>query len=122
MAKLHLTKRSLRDIQEIFDYSAKKFGITVAEKYLTQIEDALLFVKNNSQLIHYRPEISYRFKVYRCEKHWLIFDLVGEDLYLLTVKHTSQDLLTKLKLLEPSLEKEVNALYQQIINQSNSNP
>lgn len=37
MAKLHLTKRSLRDIQEIFDYSAKKFGITVAEKYLTQI-------------------------------------------------------------------------------------
>ncbi|WP_339694939.1 type II toxin-antitoxin system RelE/ParE family toxin [uncultured Roseivirga sp.] len=115
MAQIHLTDRALLDIEEIYEYSIEKWGEKTAERYLDQIQDSLLTLEENPQLLLQKPEISNRFKLYQTGAHWLICDVVDNDIFVLTIKHLSLNLLDRLKTLEPTLEEEVNFLYQKAL-------
>lgn len=114
MAKVHLTERSLLDIQDIYAYSVKHWGKATAEKYLDNMQDALKFIGRHPRILKTKPEISDRFIAYQVESHWLICDLVGSDIYVLTVKHVSIDLMNRLKTLAPTLEEETKLLFEQL--------
>ncbi len=114
MAEIHLTHRALDDLQDIYDYSVKEWGQTVADKYLNEFQNALLLLRENSGLLKATPQISGRFKAYPLKRHWLICDIIDSDVYVLTVRHASMDLLERLNKLAPSLEHEALALYKQL--------
>lgn len=114
MSKLHLTTRALDDLQEIFDYSAEKWGEEVALKYIQSFEDAFSILKENKDILKVNSNISSKFRVYFVKKHGVICDVVKDTIFILTIRHTSMNLLERLKDLEPNLEEEVKILHNKL--------
>ncbi len=114
MAKVHLTHRFLDDLQKIYAFSNSEWNERVVDKYLNDIEEALDLLKGHPKLLTIRPEISKRFKLYLVNKHWMICDVINDDIYALTIKHVSLNLLERLKEYEPTLEEEAKALHNKI--------
>jgi len=111
---LHLTQRALHDIQDIYDYSVSKWGNKVAEEYLDKMEETLSLLKSYTNLLTTKPQISEHFLAYQSGSHWLVCDMTDHDVFVLTVQHVSMDLLENIKELEPTLEKEMEILHQEI--------
>ena len=112
MTKILLTARALDDIQEIYDYSLAEWGKKTASKYIKSFEDAFLLLQENTGLLRQNRKISSRFRVYAVQKHYIICDIINDTVVVLTLRHTSMNLLERLKKLEPDLDKEAKALYQ----------
>ena len=112
MTKILLTSRALDDIQEIYDYSLAEWGKKTASKYIKAFEDAFSLLQENKGLLKLNRRISSRFIVYPVQKHYLICDIIDDTIFVLTVRHTSMNLLERLKKLEPNLDKEAKALYR----------
>jgi len=114
MVELHLAKRALEDIKIIHQYSIDEWGNKIADDYIKGFEFALKNIESNPKLLRINSQISKRFRLYRVNKHFLIFESIGERIFLLTVRHVSMDLLNKLKELEPFLEQEVQYMYDRL--------
>ncbi|MEO1020922.1 MAG: type II toxin-antitoxin system RelE/ParE family toxin [Bacteroidota bacterium] len=111
MKKLFLTDKALDDIQDIYDFSYAEWGETTALKYIRDFEESFVLLQENNGLLKINKKISSRFMAYPVQKHFLICDIIGDHIYVLTVKHTSMNLLERMKKLEPTLENEAKALY-----------
>lgn len=111
MKKLLLTDRALDDLQDIYAYSLTEWGEETALKYILGFEDCFLLLRENEGLLKTNTQISSRFIAYPVQKHFLICDIIHDAIYVLTIKHTSMDLLERLKKLEPTLDSEAKALY-----------
>lgn len=114
MAKLLLTERALDDLQDIYDYSLTEWGETTALKYIQAFEDAFSLLGGNKGLLKINRKISLRFTVYYIQKHCVICDVVEDTIFVLTIRHTSMNLLERLKELEPSMDEEAKALYKKL--------
>jgi toxin ParE1/3/4 len=112
--KLELTQRALRDIQEIYDYSVERFGMRTAEKYLSEIEEALLRIKSRPSLLRPEGDFHKSLRFYRVNKHLLIADVLGDSIVVLTLLHTSMDLPARLAELQPTLAAEVEMLHKRL--------
>ena len=114
MAEIHLTHRVLEDLQDIYDYSIAEWGEQVADAYLNDIQEFMLLLQSNPALLRKNSQISNRFKSHLVKSHWLICEVIDEDIYVLTMKHMSMNLIVRLSKLEPSLENEALALYKEL--------
>ncbi|MCD8541113.1 MAG: type II toxin-antitoxin system RelE/ParE family toxin [Leadbetterella sp.] len=117
MTKIHLTSRALDDIQEIYDYSLDEWGEQTALKYIQTFEDAFSLLQEHKGLLKVNEKISSRFRVYAVQKHFLICDIIEDNIFVLTVKHVSMNLLEHLKELESGLDEEAKALHKRIKRQ-----
>ncbi len=114
MNRLHLTSKTLDNLQEIYDYSVDKWDEKAAQKYIQYFEETFSLLKENKGLLKINKAISSRFKVYFVKKHCLICDIIADTIFVLTIKHTSLNILERLKELEPNLEEEVKILHKRI--------
>ncbi|GAA4791488.1 hypothetical protein GCM10023231_19270 [Olivibacter ginsenosidimutans] len=114
MTKIHLTSRALDDIQDIYDYSLDEWGEQTALKYIKAFEDAFSLLQAHKGLLKINKKISSKFRVYPIQKHYLICDIVDDNIFVLTIRHVSMNLLERLKELEPGLDEEARALYERI--------
>ncbi|MDW3208250.1 MAG: type II toxin-antitoxin system RelE/ParE family toxin [Reichenbachiella sp.] len=114
---LYFTDRALEDIQEIYDYSVTEWGERTALKYLQGFEEIFSLLRENIGLLKKNDKISFRFKVYPVQKHFLICDILDDTIYILSVLHTSLNLWDRLKDLEPALNEEVLTLMKKINRQ-----
>lgn len=114
MTSIHLTSRALDDIQDIYDYSLDEWGEQTALKYIQAFEDTFSLLRQHKGLLKVNEKISSRFSVYAVQRHCLICDIVGENIFVLTITHMSMNLLERLKELEPGLEEEAKVLYMRI--------
>jgi toxin ParE1/3/4 len=112
MAYLGLSRRAVRDIQEIRRYSVEQWGERVAGEYLDSIEEALVRLCENTNLLRIKPEFSRHLRFYRVRRHFLVCSLVGANIYVLTVRHGSLDLPNRLAELEPGLLEEADLLHK----------
>ncbi len=114
MANIKLADTAMSDLQEIFDYSLNKWGELAADRYLERFDHSLNIIKSNPSILKINHNISSRFRVYFVEKHCLICEIVGDTVFVLTIRHTSMNLLERLKRLEPTLEEEVKSLSKKL--------
>jgi toxin ParE1/3/4 len=112
MAYLGLSRRAVRDIEEIRRYSVEQWGERVAGEYLDSIEEALVRLCENTNLLRIKPEFSRHLRFYRVRRHFLVCSLVGANIYVLTVRHGSLDLPNRLAELEPGLLEEADLLHK----------
>ena len=112
MAYLGLSRRAVRDIEEIRRYSVEQWDERVAEEYLGSIEEALVRLRENADLLRTKPEFSRRLRFYRVRRHFLVCSLIGANIYVLAVKHGSLDLPNRLAELEPGLLEEADLLHK----------
>jgi toxin ParE1/3/4 len=110
MAEVHLSRRALLDLEEIWQYSVTTWGEMVASDYLQNIEDALNRLRQNPGLITAKPEVEDSLLFYRVNLHFLVCSTLGDAIYVLTVKHGASDLPSRIGELEPCLLKEADML------------
>ncbi|MCC5025581.1 MAG: type II toxin-antitoxin system RelE/ParE family toxin [Candidatus Synoicihabitans palmerolidicus] len=72
MVHLALTRRALRDIQSIKEFSVATWGEAVADEYLDAIEAALTRLRENPQLLRTKTHISDSLCFYRIRQHFFI--------------------------------------------------
>lgn len=114
MTKVHFTSRTLDDLQDIYDYSIEEWGEKTALKYMSSFEDAFRLVQENPNLLRINEKISSRFYIYNVRKHYLICDIINEEIYVITIKHISMNVLERLRDLEPLLDEEVKVLQKKL--------
>ena len=110
MIKVLITERAKSDISAIYQYSFDQFGLNTAEEYLNKIEFGISLLSQQSELLLYKPNISESFKLFKVGVHWLVCDRVGDTIYILTLKHTSMNLIERLNDLRPTLKRELLTL------------
>ncbi len=115
MTRLFLTRRAIEDFAEIEAYSIQAWGPRVADDYIAKFEAAFELLRLSPDLLRLKREFSGRLVFYRVEKHWLVCDMIDDDVYVLTVKHGSVDMPTRIAELEPQLIQESELVYRRIV-------
>jgi len=100
---------------EVKPLRVQKFGKKTAEKYLTEIESALLLIKEQPKLLVSKNDTFKFFQFYPVRNHYLICTRVKNAVIVLTIKHCQMDLPERLNELEPSLQKEAELLYKKLL-------
>ena len=114
--ELKLTHQAMLDLNEINEYSIQKFGLKTAEKYLDDIEAALLLIKEQPKLLVSKKNTAKFFQFYPVRNHYLICTRVKNIVIVLTIKHCQMDLPERLNELEPSLLQEAALLYKKLLH------
>jgi plasmid stabilization system protein ParE len=114
MAKVHLSRRSLFDIEAIDLYSLEKWGEQVAAKYLSDFYAAAEGLGEDPRLLQKRQEASLRLRFHPVREHVLICDEIGDRIFVLAVRHAAMDLPRRIAELEPRLIQECELLARQI--------
>lgn len=114
MKKLLLTDRALDDLQDIYEYSVDLWGEKIALRYLQALEECFSLLQSNTGLLKINKKISSRFIAYPIQKHILICDIINDAICILTVRHSSMNLMERLKELQPTLDEEAKALFKRI--------
>lgn len=112
MGYLSLSRRALRDVQEIESYSIEKWGQAVADEYIDTIQAALNLLRDNPGLLRTPPKFPKTFAFYRVKQHFLVCTVRDEAVFVLTIKHGAMDLPARLGELEPCLLEESKILYR----------
>lgn len=119
---IKLTDRAHYDLQEITDYSLKKWGKKAASRYLKDIQTALSLLQENPDLLRNKSDISPHFKFYRVREHFLVCTKLKNVLLVLTIKHGQMDLPNQLLELEPTLLQEIHLLHQRLMDAEKKRP
>ena len=110
--KVFLTRRALRDLNDIENYSVENWGKRVSREYIDSIQGALDLLKNNPDLLRIRPNVTDSFLMYRVREHYLICAAEKKSIFVLGIIHGSMDLPNRIAELEPSLKADALALYR----------
>jgi plasmid stabilization system protein ParE len=113
-AQLLITERALRDITDIEKDSISRWGKRVTARYIADIEEALLRLKDRPDLAHPEMDLHSALRFYRVNKHLLVCDVEADAVLLLTVIHASRDITSRLAEMEPTLAAEVEMLHAKL--------
>lgn len=112
--KLLLTEQALRDLAEIEAYSIAQLGKRTADRYLTDLEAALVRIQEKPDLLCPGENLPKALMFYYVNKHVFICDSQPQAIILLTVIHASRDIPSRLAEMEPTLAAEAELLQEQL--------
>ena len=115
MGYLALSRTAAYDLDDIRIYSEENWGDEAAGRYMGSLEAALQRLKEHPDLLRDIPQFSGHLKFYRVERHFLVCSLVGENIYVLTVKHGAMNLPETIGELEPQLAREAEILHEEFL-------
>ncbi len=113
-----LSRRALRDIEQIDAYSVETFGKTVADEYIADIDRSIGLLSENPGLLRCSPELSGRLRFYRVRHHFLLCDIIDSRVYILAVVHGNMDLPSRIGELEPQLILETDLLHRRYVDEA----
>jgi plasmid stabilization system protein ParE len=114
VTQLFLTERALTDLDALERYSNDAWGKRVANRYVSDLSDALARLGDLPGLLQERPEFSSRLRFYCVREHILVCDQMCGYVFVLAIWHGAMDLMSRLKILEPMLVHEAEFLAQRI--------
>jgi toxin ParE1/3/4 len=82
---------------------------------LDAIEDGLNRLRQDPLLLRAKRDISPHFQFYRVREHFLVCFQIRDNIYVLTVKHGSMDLPSRIAELEPALRREAALLHKRFM-------
>jgi plasmid stabilization system protein ParE len=114
LQRLEIADRAIDDLRGIADYSRARWDAAKADEYLQLFEDAINRIRSDPSLLRVESDISSTYLLYRVHKYWLICDIVDDTVFVITIRHTSMDVRTRLNELQPVLTSEVRMLRSRI--------
>ncbi len=91
MTRFTLSPRAQADLDEIWDYTVKHWGVDQAEFYVRQIETAIKTVAAEPQRGRLCDEIRQGYKKYSTGSHLLFFRLASSGIDVLRILHRHMD-------------------------------
>jgi toxin ParE1/3/4 len=114
MTVLELAYRAHAELAKIESYSIDRWGQRVADRYIADIADALLRLKEEPRLLRTKNDVSARLKFYLVNKHFLVCDCADDCIFVLSIIHVSRDLPVRIAELEPALIEEAKWLQKKM--------
>ncbi len=91
MTRLILSPRAQADLDEIWNYTAKHWGMEQAEVYVRQLETAIKSVAADPQLGRSCDGIRVGYKKYPAGSHVLFFCLTSAGIDVIRILHRHMD-------------------------------
>ena len=114
MPKVKVSRRAAADIKDIKKFSIDRWGEKTATGYLESIEQALVRLGEDPEVLKSKEGCSPHFGFCRVRKHFIVATIIGDNIYILTVKHGAMDLPSIIGELEPQLLVEAKLLDQRL--------
>lgn len=111
--KVFLAERAVKDLLEIQAYSIEKWGKAAAEKYLDAIDNFFALVEAQPGILLPIPLIE-NLLAHSVEKHVVVCAKWNNDVLVLTIVHSSRELITHVNRLLPTLKSEVELLKKRL--------
>lgn len=89
-----LSPEADRDLEDIFDYTEREFGIDQAIEYLSGFEGMFTKLVHNPELGKEREEIREGLRSLLKEKHVVFYRILGNRIRIVRILHGSRDLRT----------------------------
>lgn len=75
------------DLVHLYLESVREFGTNVADSYYSQLEKTLQIIADNPKIARERPEIKPAVRVHPFKSNLIIYDIDGEGVVILRVRH-----------------------------------
>jgi toxin ParE1/3/4 len=89
--RLEFTPRARRDIQEIWDYSLERFGLSKAEAYLRDIQRAAVTVTEDPRRGLACDEVRSGYRKFSVGSHILFFRASASRVVIVRILHARMD-------------------------------
>lgn len=86
-----LTLRARADLEEIWLFTADRWSIAQAEKYLAEIFRAFERIAENPSLVRERSELVPPVRIYRIHAHLVIYRDEADHIAIVRVRHRAED-------------------------------
>lgn len=90
-SRLTLSPRAQLDIDEIWDYSADRWGIDQAETYVRRLGQHMTLIAGQPGLATPCPEIRAGYHRFPCGAHVLFYRVVQGDVEVVRILHSRMD-------------------------------
>ena len=111
--KVFLTDRAIEDLLEIQAYSIEKWGKATTERYLDAFDNFFGLVEAQPGILLPIPLIE-NLLTHSVEKHVVVCTKWNDDVLVLTIVHSSRELITHVDRLLPTLKSEVELLKKRL--------
>lgn len=111
--KVFLAERAIADLREIEACSTEKWGKATAARYLDGFDKFFTLVEAEPGILMATPVIE-SLLTHTVEKHVVVCTKWNDDVLVLTIVHSSRELITHLDRLLPTLRSEVEILKKRI--------
>ena len=111
--KVFLTERAIADLLDIEAYSTEKWGKATAERYVDAFDNFFALVEAQPGILLATPVIE-SLLTHSVEKHVVVCTKWNEDVLVLTIVHSSRELITHVDRLLPTLKSEVELLKKRL--------
>ncbi|WP_299732808.1 type II toxin-antitoxin system RelE/ParE family toxin [uncultured Tateyamaria sp.] len=91
MSGYKVSKKAVRDITSIGEYTQKTWGLQQRRAYLSGLERAFERLSQSPKLAPLRSEIDPPVRVYRYESHLIVYKDDEDGILVLRVRHHSED-------------------------------
>ena len=112
-AKVFLTDRAIQDLLEIQAYSIEKWGKATTERYLDAVDKFFALVEAQPGILLPIPLIE-NLLTHSVDKHVVVSTKWNEHVLVLTIVHSSRELITHIDRLLPTLNLEVELLKKRL--------
>ena len=85
------TPAALQDLEDIWEFSARRWSPAQADKYLTRMVGAFERIAANPHMVRSRREYTPPVRIYRYESHVIIFMDQTDHIAIIRVRHGSED-------------------------------
>jgi toxin ParE1/3/4 len=89
--RLTLSPRAQRDISDIWDYTAERWGVDQAEFYVRNLARHMTSIAGNPALGNPCPEVRAGYHRFPCEAHILFYRIVDGDIEIIRILHNRMD-------------------------------
>ena len=92
MRKVRLSPKALEDLEEIFDYTVRKWTYTQAEIYHATLFDALNSIRENPDLGRNYPFHGREYKRFKVNRHLIFYSYSSDFCDIIRILHERMDL------------------------------
>lgn len=89
--RYRLTPRALRDLDDIADFTIKKWGVDQLETYLRQLTDRFEWLSENPLLGRIRDDIHPDYRSFPEGSHIIFYIIQGKNIDIIGIPHKLMD-------------------------------
>jgi len=89
-----LSKSADDDIVHLYAVGVAQFGLAQADQYHDALFDMFALLASNPKMARERSELSTRPRVHRFQSHLIIYQIEGDDILIIRIRHGREDWLS----------------------------
>lgn len=92
MGRYRLRPKAEKDLEDIWNYTVKRWGIEQAVKYIDELDEAFGILAGSPHICRERPEFDPPVHIHHHKKHLVIYMMEDSSIFILRVLHENMDI------------------------------